>query len=37
MAASVKIQSARFNNRKKTFEVRMRNRVFVYPYARLVS
>jgi hypothetical protein len=31
----VKIQSVQFNNRKKAFEVRMRNRVFVYPYARL--
>ncbi|HKW15434.1 MAG TPA: hypothetical protein VJS69_13180 [Candidatus Krumholzibacteria bacterium] len=30
----MKIQSVRFNNRKKAFEVRMRNRVFVYPYAR---
>ena len=31
----MKIQSVRFNNRKKAFEVRMRNRVFVYPYARM--
>jgi hypothetical protein len=31
----VKIQSVHFNNRKKAFEVRMRNRVFVYPYARM--
>jgi hypothetical protein len=31
----VKIQSVKFNNRKKAFEVRMRNRVFVYPYARM--
>jgi hypothetical protein len=31
----VKIQSVKFNNRKKAFEVRMRNRVFVYPYARI--
>ena len=31
----MKIQSVQFNNRKKAFEVRMRNRVFVYPYARL--
>jgi hypothetical protein len=32
-----KIQTVRFNNRKKAFEVRMRNRVFVYPYARMES
>lgn len=31
----MKIQSVQFNNRKKAFEVRIRNRVFVYPYARL--
>jgi predicted XRE-type DNA-binding protein len=31
----VKIQSVQFNNRKKAFEVRIRNRVFVYPYARM--
>lgn len=31
----MKIQAVRFNNRKKAFEVRMRNRVFVYPYARM--
>lgn len=31
----MKIQTVRFNNRKKAFEVRMRNRVFVYPYARV--
>jgi hypothetical protein len=31
----VKIQSVHFNNRKKAFEVRMRNRVFVFPYARM--
>jgi hypothetical protein len=30
----VKVQSVRFNNRKKAFEVRMRNRMWVYPYAR---
>jgi hypothetical protein len=30
----VKVRSVKFNNRKKAFEVRMRNRVFVYPYAR---
>lgn len=30
----MKVQSVKFNNRKKAFEVRMRNRVFVYPYAR---
>src|SRR5262249_49730923 len=32
--SAVKIQSVKFNNRKKAFEVRMRNRVFLYPYAR---
>ena len=31
----MKIQAVHFNNRKKAFEVRMRNRVFVYPYARM--
>jgi len=31
----MKIQSVRFNNRKKAFEVRIRNRDFVYPYARM--
>ena len=31
----MKIQSVKFNNRKKAFEVRMRNRVFGYPYARM--
>jgi hypothetical protein len=31
----MKIQSVHFNNRKKAFEVRMRNRVFAYPYARM--
>jgi len=31
----VKIQAVHFNNRKRAFEVRMRNRVFVYPYARM--
>ncbi len=31
----MKIQTVRFNNRKKAFEVRMRNRIFVYPYARM--
>ena len=31
----MRIQSVRFNNRKKAFEVRIRNRVFMYPYARL--
>jgi hypothetical protein len=33
----MKIQTVRFNNRKKAFEVRMRNRVFIYPYARMES
>ncbi len=31
----MKIQTVRFNNRRKAFEVRMRNRLFVYPYARI--
>jgi hypothetical protein len=31
----VKIQGVHFNNRKKAFEVRMRNRMFIYPYARM--
>lgn len=31
----MKIQSVRFNNRRKAFEVRIRNRDFVYPYARM--
>ena len=30
----MKVQSVRFNNRRKAFEVRMRNRMWVYPYAR---
>ena len=31
----MKIQAVQFNNRKKAFEVRMRNRVFIYPYSRM--
>jgi len=31
----MKVQAVQFNNRKKAFEVRMRNRAFIYPYARV--
>lgn len=30
----MKVQSVSYNNRKRAFEVRLRNRVYVYPYAR---